>query len=283
MGNGDHRIFFALVLAGLLLFGTGCSTGKLADSFALAVMNQPDPETVRDGLPAYLLLIDSLIQKNPENHSLLGAGAKLYAVYSGVFVEDPVRAQRLSTRSREYGNRAICSRRSSACGLAARNFDDFIAGLAPLRRADVPALYAFTVGWLAWLQAHSDNWSALVDLPKVEQALERIVQLDEGYERGNAHLYLGVLKSLRPPALGGEPEKGKHHFERAVVLSGGQDLTIKVEYARYYARLVYDRELHDRLLQEVLAADAQAPGLTLLNTLARRQARLLLDSAESYF
>jgi hypothetical protein len=56
-----------------------------------------------------------------------------------------------------------------------------------------------------------------------------------------------------------------------------------VEFARSYARLVYDRELHDRLLNEVMAADPVAPDLTLLNTLARRQARLLLDSAEDYF
>jgi hypothetical protein len=57
----------------------------------------------------------------------------------------------------------------------------------------------------------------------------------------------------------------------------------KVLYARSYARLVFDRPLHDRLLGEVLAADPQAPGLTLSNTLARDEARGLLDEADEYF
>jgi hypothetical protein len=57
----------------------------------------------------------------------------------------------------------------------------------------------------------------------------------------------------------------------------------KVLYARSYARLVFDRPLHDRLLREVLAADPQAPGLTLSNTLARGAARGLLDEADEYF
>jgi hypothetical protein len=57
----------------------------------------------------------------------------------------------------------------------------------------------------------------------------------------------------------------------------------KVLYARQYARLVFDRPLHDRLLNEVVAADPEAPGLTLGNTLAQEQALLLLASADEYF
>ena len=62
-----------------------------------------------------------------------------------------------------------------------------------------------------------------------------------------------------------------------------KDLGVKVEFARSYARLVYDRELHDRLLNEVLEGDPEAEGLTLLNILARREASALLASADEYF
>jgi len=37
--------------------------------------------------------------------------------------------------------------------------------------------------------------------------MERVVELDETYEHGSAHLYLGVMTTLLPPALGGKPEK----------------------------------------------------------------------------
>ncbi len=39
-------------------------------------------------------------------------------------------------------------------------------------------------------------------------------------------------------------------------MTDGRDLSAKVEYARGYAKLLYERELHDRLLNEVIAADA---------------------------
>lgn len=52
----------------LLLAGcTGFSNQKLADNLSDAMLNQNDPETVRAGAPAYLLLIDSIIQNNPQD------------------------------------------------------------------------------------------------------------------------------------------------------------------------------------------------------------------------
>jgi len=57
----------------------------------------------------------------------------------------------------------------------------------------------------------------------------------------------------------------------------------KVLYARHYARLVFDRPLHDRLLGEVMQADPYAPGLTLSNTLAQEEAQKLLGDADEYF
>jgi hypothetical protein len=95
--------------------------------------------------------------------------------------------------------------------------------------------------------------------------------------------FLAVLNTIRPPALGGNFEAGKEHFERALSLSNGNDLSISVDYARYYARTLYDRELHDRLLNEVLSAEPNQDGYTLFNTLAQREARQLLDAADNYF
>jgi hypothetical protein len=97
------------------------------------------------------------------------------------------------------------------------------------------------------------------------------------------HGYLGILNSLRPPALGGKPDVAREHFERAIALTGGRDLSIKVEYARRYARLVFDQELHDRLLTEVLDAPVDAPRMTLFNVLARQEAQTLLASSKEYF
>ena len=57
----------------------------------------------------------------------------------------------------------------------------------------------------------------------------------------------------------------------------------KVLYAEMYARLMFDRDLHDRLLRDTLDASANAPGLTLMNVVAKKQARQLLISGDDYF
>jgi hypothetical protein len=90
------------------------------------------------------------------------------------------------------------------------------------------------------------------------------------------------MESLIPETLGGKPELAKQHFQRAIELSPN-NLMSKVLFAKHYARMVFDRDLHDNLLKTVLAAHTEAPGLTLINTLAQQQAQQLLDSANDYF
>ena len=57
----------------------------------------------------------------------------------------------------------------------------------------------------------------------------------------------------------------------------------KVLYAKQYARLMFDQELHDRLLNEAIAADPEAEGLTMINYLAQRQAAELLAESADFF
>jgi hypothetical protein len=162
-------------------------------------------------------------------------------------------------------------------------YDELAAELDGVGVKDLDPLYSYAVSWLSNLDATSEDWTAVGELPWVEAVLERALALDETYENGALHGYLGVLNSLRPPALGGRPELARAHFDRALELSGGRDLSIKVEYARRYARLVFDQELHDRLLTEVLDAPAEAQGFTLFNVLAKQEAQGLLATSKEYF
>jgi hypothetical protein len=94
---------------------------------------------------------------------------------------------------------------------------------------------------------------------------------------------MGILLTLRPPSLGGKPEEAREHFEKAIAMSDGRDLSAKVEYAKGYAKLLYERELHDRLLGEVMEASPYADGLTLSNVMAKEEAEQLMAEADDYF
>lgn len=278
----------ALIAAAGLTAGCGGlisgAASDFADNLGKAVFNQPDPAIVRDGAPSYLLLLDSLLESNPDNPQVLAAAAELYAAYGVVFADEPERAKVLTRRARNYGERAICREFRRACDWPTADFESFEATLEKLDDDHAYAASAYAIASLAYIRANSDDWGALARLPYVEALILAVLPyVEDDAELGTFYNYLGILNSLRPPALGGEPERAKDYFERSINLSRGRDLSVKVEYARGYARLLYEQELHDRLLEEVLAAETEAPGLTLTNTLAKRDARELLESGKDYF
>lgn len=277
------------VLVALLLLLGGCAsvmsaaTRDMAADLNTAILEQDDLATVRAGAPAYLIMVDGFLQGAPRDVELLISGSKLYGAYGSAFVTDPARAGRLSDKSLVYARSAFCNQRGDLCEIEKSRFPEFEEQLRKAKPADLNALYAWGAAWGGWVQARRDDWNAIADIPKVGAIMERVVELDDGYDQGSAHLYLGVLNSLLPPTAGGKPELAKAHFQRAIELSGNRNLMAKTLYAESYARLVFDRELHDRLLNEVLASPAQAPGLTLMNTLAREKARELLAGSADYF
>lgn len=289
MGIFFNRTVRCLLMLFCAALSAGCSalmssaTNRLTDNLSHAVLNNNDPATVAAGAPAYLLMLDSLLESDPDNESLLRAAAALYAAYSNVFVQDKNRARILTDKSLKYALHALCVRKPGACSLREGDFQSFKQTLAGMNAGDLPSLYTLGVAWAGQIQAHSDDWNAVAEISRVETLMKQVTELDETYQDGSAYLYRASLATFLPPALGGKPDEGRKYFERALELSGNKNLMAKVVYARQYARLVFDRALHDRLLQEVLKADPAVPGYVLSNTLAQQQAKELLDSAEDYF
>ncbi|MBA3581066.1 MAG: hypothetical protein H0W44_01295 [Gammaproteobacteria bacterium] len=262
----------------------GCiNTGQLADGFANSMLAQRDPVLVRDGAPAYLLLIDGLIHNDPQNSDTLLAGSRLYGAYAGSFVDDPLRAQIMAHKARDYAQRALCIEQKEFCKSLNAPLPEYQMALTLLNKKSLPSLYAHATAWAGWIQANTGDWQALIDLPKVEASFQRIVELDDEYDHGQPYLYLGVLASARPAMLGGNPEQGRIYFEKVITLSQNRNLMAKTLYAKFYARGVFDQALHDRLLNEVIAANPEAPGFTLMNVLAQQQAKVLLDESANYF
>jgi TRAP transporter T-component len=282
------RTVVPVVVACVFLFSS-CSTviapvtSRVTEGLTSAVLDHNDPETVRQGAPAYLLMVDAMIAGDPDNTGLLIAGAQLYSSYTSGFVSDQERASRLAERGRSYGWRGLCEVERATCDSWELPFDEFQEIIDGVQTRHVPALFAAGVSWATWVQVNRADWLAVADKARVEAMMQRVTVLDEDYRDGSAFTYLGVLNSIIPAALGGKPEQGRKDFERAIELAQGRDLMTKVLLAQEYARMVFDRELHDRLLSEVIEADPNVPGLVLLNSMAQAQARILLAESDAYF
>ena len=271
-----------LVMAGCSAVASRAGAG-LSRDLTRGILEQNDPETVADGLPAYLLLLDGMISGSPEDPPLLIAGSKLYGAYAGSFVAEPERRIRLALKSESYARRATCLRERELCDALDGPYDRFESAVQGLDPKSMDVAYTLAIAWAGVIQADPGDMDRIAALPRVQLLLEKVVAVAPDTDGGAAWMYLGVMGSLRPESLGGKPAEGKAAFESAIERSGGKNLMAKTLYAEYYARLMFDQELHDRLLHEVIDSPPDAPGLTLGNVLAQKRAAELLVSGKDYF
>lgn len=285
--NNTIRFGSRLGLIILIALSSACSsiiasqTNKLTNSLSQSVLESEDPQTIAEALPTLIIVSETLVRSNPSSANYLASG-KLYSTFAGTFItSDSERQKRLASVGFRYSKAGSCLFSSSLCEVEQQE-------LAQLKTIEVDknnqdVVYQLAVSWLTYIQSNSDNWSIIAQLPKAKALLEKSVSLDPSYDNANGHLYLGAMATLIPPSLGGKPEVGRKHFETAIELSNGTNLLAKVEFARRYARLVFDQELHQKLLQEVLASPIQQPNLTLANAIAHQEAKKLLASEADYF
>ena len=273
-------LLFTLLLSGCSNLFSGVAS-QLADGLSESILSSSDIETVREGVPAFLLLIDGLLKSGAETTELLVSAADLNGSFS-VLVEDKDRLKMLSAKAMRYSDQAACVASSKLCGARQLAFSEYETVVASLSSKDLLVAYSLGTSWVGRLQANSDDWAVISELNRAKLLMEKVVELDETYQNGRAHLYLGGIETLLPKLMGGRPEKGKKHFERAIEIEE-RFLLSKVIFAEQYARLVFDQKLHDRLLEEVLAADPIAGEFTLTNQIAKKRAIILLEGSKDYF
>lgn len=274
-----------------VFFLVGCSTlidratSQFADDLESAILAYNEPSTVGQGLPAYLLLLEARLQSQPNNAALRLTTARLTGSYASLFADqlEPSAVDRLHQRALDHARAGACAATRRLCGLAGEGFDAFDQRLEALRPSDLEAAYVLATTWTGWIDAHSDDFNALADLPRVEALLAWVADREPGYDDGALWLYLAVLNSQRPPAAGGQPEQARRYFELAEEHSRGRNLLVKVLMADSYARLLFDRDLYVALLEEVRDARIDDPDYQLVNQVARSRADRLLNQTEAVF
>jgi hypothetical protein len=294
----NHQIFtgrmpiFLIALFLIAFWGTGCSslvkkaTTPLIESLSKSVNKQNDIELVRDGAPAFLLMIDGFVESSPDDPDTLMAAADLYSAYNTAFVAgtNRDRAKILSTKAKDYAFAAVAIENKVFAALHDAPYSQFVPVIATFGPGDEELLWMVISTWAGFIQAHTESTDNLADIAKVQALALRLLEIDETYYYGSGHIAMGILYTLLPAQLGGKPEQAKDHFAKAIEISEGKFLPVYVLFAEKYARIVFDRKLHDSLLTIALETPADiVPELTLINSVAKKQAADLLADGDDYF
>jgi tetratricopeptide (TPR) repeat protein len=256
----------------------------LVKDVATAAYKQSDLRMIREGMPAYLMLMDGMIEAWPENERLLIATAQAYSSFATVFVgdQDKEYTQLLVGKARAYAFRALVERGFRDPAMSP--FEDFEDDVKACGKKDVPYIFWGATCWANWILINLDSMEAMAELPRVELMMRRTLELNEAYYYGGPHLFMGMWFAARPAMAGGDLQKAKEHFLKALELGEGKFLMAYVYYADNYAKRALDKDLFVSTLQKVLEAPTDCPPeLTLLNTVAQKKAKELLNNTDEYF
>jgi hypothetical protein len=288
MRKATTSILGNVLLAALaLLFSTGCTSlvvNPLLDPLTLSLQKQTDLELLEEGSPSLLLLLDGLIAGDPDNVRLLMTATKAYGAYTTILYEDgkTERAANMSVKTRDYGISLINQLRGLK-NINGQTLDEIEKALAKIQQDQVGYLFWGAYGWALWIQHQEGAAAAMADLPIVELIMLRVVELDDSYYYGGAHIFLGSYYGSRPQIYGGKPETSRKHFERALAINHRQFLLTHVAYAQTYARMTFDRELYLKLLAEVMEQPLKESDMASSNKLAKVMAEKLIDQVDEFF
>lgn len=260
------------------------ATASLLEDVAKSANHQSDLKLIREGMPAYLMLIGGMVEAVPNNERLLITAAQAYASFASAFVQekDQAYARELYTKAKNYALSAL--RQIGFENPVGSEFDSFAKTLQTMDKKDVPYIFWAASCWGSWISVSQSSMEALAELPRVELMMKRVLDLEEGFYYGGAHIFMGVLEASRPKIAGGDLNKAQNHFLKAIELGKGKFLMSRVYYAEYYARKAFDKKLFISTLQEVLDTPVNIePDLTLLNTVAHLKAQKLLNNVDEYF
>lgn len=278
------KAFLALVI---LMYSSGCTSvivTPLLDPLTLSLQKQTDLELLKDGAPSLLLILDGFIAKDPDNEPLLMAAIKAYGAYATVLYEEGQveRAVNMSLKTKEYGI-SLLQQLPGLENINDASLAEINQSLDNLSSGKTPNLFWGAYGWAIWINYQSGAPAAMADLTIVEPIMLAVVELEESYYYGGAHIFLGAYYGSRPQMFGGKPEASRQHFERALTLNDRKFLLTHVAYAETYARAMFDRKLFLELLTEVIEQPLANSEMASSNKLAKLKAEKLIAQVDDFF
>jgi predicted anti-sigma-YlaC factor YlaD len=241
--------------------------------------------------------MESLLAESPRHAGLLQATSSGFTQFAYAFVQQDAeemqsrdfeaaeelrsRARRLYLRARNYGLRGL---ELQHAGFEKALRAEPVKAVKQTNVKDVPSLYWTAVSWAGAISLSKDRPELIAELPIVEALIDRALVLNESFADGAIHSFLITYEMSRQGGSGDPAARARHHFERAMALSDGQQAGPLVALAEAVSIQNQDLQEFESLLNRALAIDVDAkPEWRLVNVLMQRRAKWLLGQREELF
>ncbi|MDB4976918.1 MAG: hypothetical protein JWN48_5259 [Myxococcaceae bacterium] len=280
-------------------------TAEVADKGSLGFNGFWDYDIFGKACPGAIVQTEALIRVSPNNEKLLIGLARTYVVYAYGWLSaeweqadergEFERADELEERIMQvYKRSAHLAMRVLRQHDKHHQLDDKIKTgkvdvlMAYLRETykkqdDVAGLYWAGGAWGAMMANSGGDLNALADAPLARALMERSVELDPAYADAGGLGVLGTVEASFPELFGGNLDKARAYYERALEVCKRRNHLILLSYAKVYAVAKQDRELFLKLLNEILTAPDQGDDIRMNNKVARYRARRYIRRVDEWF
>ena len=290
------------------------TTPKVLKRGQPALQMESDYELAKQAIPGALKTVENFWINSPDNPQLLALLTEGYCQYGTAFVEDDWEAAKMAKDvvATEYHNE-----RSSKIFTRCLNYA--LMGLGDRWKKEIfgtPEQVAklvkdtgkgkrfelmFAGLALGSMINHNLTRIEMIGyLDTVQQMLRRVIEMDGPNPKvcppqpaacpaSTAHLIMpyvafGMLDTARGKALGGDPDKGKASFQKALDMTGGRFLLARTLMAYRYGIAANDRKFFHEQLKIVLETPPSVwPEQRLANEVAHRKARRYLAKEKELF
>jgi hypothetical protein len=260
-------------------------TQTIMDGGIESMNSETDLQLAKDAMPANLKLLEGMLIEDPNNTEMIIYTAEGFYGYSFGFVEieNPARAKLLYRRCYGHAQRAL--------QLAGVDVDPESASLEAVETAiskagkkAVPALF-WTASCLGkWIDLSRDDMSLVASLANTAALMQRVIDLDDEFYFGGAHMFFGVYYGGRAPMLGGDYARAETEFRRAAEINANKLLIVDLLQAEFLDRQRLDQQaFHKRLTAIIAAPDDLYPEMALVNGIAKQRAAILLGYEGDWF
>ncbi|MCA9606877.1 MAG: hypothetical protein KC619_14825 [Myxococcales bacterium] len=304
------RLLSVAACVAALLTQAGCdltrftanSTANMFSRAGGALERHFDYELAGDALPGSIMQLEGVFSVIPDNEQLALTLMRAYVSYTFGWLEDELqqaqdrgdfeeeeritaRARLLYERARNIGIHLMRLRDPNVDQVLEGGYEGWLAYIQEHYTSadDVPILFWTGYAWGSAINAGRDDPEMILSLPYARACVEHAASIDESYFNYGALTFLGVVNAALPEALGGNPDRAREYFERALEVTDRHFFTVQVSYARTYAVQTQNRDLFIRLLREVVDGGDPNPQARLANRIARRQAIRWLRRTDQLF
>ncbi|MDR2795999.1 MAG: TRAP transporter TatT component family protein, partial [Spirochaetaceae bacterium] len=257
-------------------------------------------------LPGIIKKNEAKLKKRPDDQKLILETGSYYVMEANAFVQGPASIlppEKYAERDAEYQKAKALYLRGveiledglekrqpgilqAARGAAGGGTADSEApaGFEQLTAEDVPYIYWLTAGVLSAFSIDPLDLSTGMKVGEVSALIKYAYRLDPDFNDGALDDFFILYYASLPEAMGGDLALAKEHYERALEKTRGLSSGPYVSWAQAVCIPAQNFPEFKYNLSEALKINVNKnPSNKLLNVLAQRKARYLLDNADIYF